>query len=72
MNNNKTVWIKIFIAVLIGIAPVELVCYYWFNVALADLIFFTGAFFIIGWGYLVDIATDDPAFLEEIKKTSWK
>lgn len=68
MNNNKTVaWIRLFVAVIIGIAPVELVCYYWFNVALADLIFFTGALFIIGWGYLVDVATDDPAVLERIK-----
>ena len=67
MNNNKTVWIKIFIAVLIGIAPVELVCYYWFNVAAGDLVFFTGAFFMIGWGMLVEIATDDPAVQEKIR-----
>ena len=62
--NNK--WIKFFAAVLIGIMPVELVCY-WLGVSVGDLIFFTGAFFIIGWGTLVDYYTDDPAVLERIK-----
>ena len=64
--NNK--WIKFFAAVLIGIMPVEFACY-WLGVSVGDLVFFTGAFFMIGWGTLVDIATDDPKFIEEIKKT---
>lgn len=61
-------WIKFFAAVVIGIMPVNLVCY-WLGASVADLLFLTGAFFMIGWGTLVDIATDDPKFIEEIKKT---
>ena len=46
-------------ALVLGIASI------WFP--LGDLLFFFGAAWIIHWGYMVDVATDDPAVQEKIR-----
>ena len=63
----KNPWIKLLIDVTIGIViPINLIASC-FGISIGDLLFFTGAFYIIGWGYLIECITDDPKVLERIK-----
>ena len=60
---DKKVWYKIMD--VLGGCLVIAIASCWFP--LGDLLFFTGAFAMIHWGYLVESATDDPEVLERIK-----
>ena len=62
--------LKFIAGVICGIAPVALIVH-WLGMSVADLIFFTGAFAMIHWGYKAACRAEDPRFLEE-KKTSRK
>ena len=60
---DKKVWYKIMdvlvAALVLGIASI------WYP--LGDLLFFFGAAWIIHWGYVVSVVTDDPEVIEKIK-----
>ena len=63
MDKKIKVWWKILD--LLGAVVVLAIASIWFP--LGDLLFLVGAFFMIHYGILLDIATDDPAVQEKIR-----